>query len=78
MFNHEGEWSHFKRKVVPSDAPTIQVHETKLAFLAGLMQGYTNSYKTMTGPDTKEIAVARIEYEIESIRQTLRKMGMPL
>jgi len=60
------EWDHYRRSVMPDEAPAVQVTECQLAFYAGVISALKHTAAAAILPDQEAIAaLERLHAEVE-------------
>lgn len=69
------QWASYVSKVIPADAPPVQVEECKRAFYAGA-QGMFQAVMAATEPedeDASEDRLASLEFEMQDFLRLFKK-----
>jgi hypothetical protein len=69
-------WNSYRREVIPSDAPAIQIEECRRAFYAGAVHLFFDLQRIMdpASPDPTEAEVRQMQEILHEITASAREM----
>jgi hypothetical protein len=68
----EKQWRSYRARVVPADAPAVQVVECRRAFYAGAQALRAEFCQMMDDPRRREVEILAIEVEIDQFGRDVK------